>query len=180
MGFLLDIVNGTTLLDLFREAQLKLMTKVQKRPFNMTIWSNEPCWFQMDLQVVSLFGGLPTMPLNLTGRDGWRVGGMPPDYHPLFERFSNLFIPLIVLAAVCAFVAIITVVCLVKRSHTFSREQLEFHQKEKFLRPWVITIGFSIFSISFMRITNYHFFVQSYIGNWWSGEPYCRPYDDGM
>ncbi|GAU92242.1 hypothetical protein RvY_04347 [Ramazzottius varieornatus] len=114
-----NIINGTTLLALFREAQLKLMTK-------------------MDLQVVSLFGGLPTMPLNLTGGDGWRMGGMPPDYHPLFERFSNLFIPLIVLAAVCAFVAIITVVCLVKRSHTFSREQLEFQQKEKFLRPWEI------------------------------------------
>ena len=92
----------------------------------------------MNLQVVSLFVGLPTMPLNLTGRDGLRSDGIPPTYNPLFERFSNLFIPLIVLATVCAFVAIITVVCLVKRSNTFTREQVEYQQKEKFLRPWVL------------------------------------------
>lgn len=82
------------------------------------------------MQLSRIFPGLPTAPFNSTDRDAKNS-----DYHPLFERFSSLFIPLIVLAAICAFVATITVVCLVKKAQIANKAEKE--NQEKILRPSV-------------------------------------------
>ncbi|OQV11693.1 hypothetical protein BV898_14037 [Hypsibius exemplaris] len=101
------VMPRSRLISLFYDAELKLMTK-------------------MNMQLARVFPGLPTFPLNITDSRHHTQN----DYHPLFERFSSLFIPLIVLAAICAFVAIITVVCLVKKA-----QRNETDNKEKLHRP---------------------------------------------
>jgi hypothetical protein len=92
---------------------------------------------QMNMQLIRVYPGLPALPFNTTDLRHPTT----TDYHPLFERFSSLFIPLIVLAAICAFVAIITVVCLLKKSQ---RNELE--NKEKILRPLVRKIDRNLYS----------------------------------
>ncbi|XP_055339104.1 uncharacterized protein LOC129588762 isoform X2 [Paramacrobiotus metropolitanus] len=105
------VMPRARLLTLVYESELKLMQK-------------------MSLQLSRVYPGIPSGILSLNETK-------PADtaYHPLFERFSSLFIPLIVLAAICVFVAVITVACLVKKAQTARHEQHLKDTHEKILRP---------------------------------------------